>query len=234
MDATLDFSTLCLPHQSDLLGFAARLTMSRDSAQDLVQDTLTRALRAWDKFDPGDENVVQIVRSWLFRICMNRFITIYHRGGYRRRRSAERRADIIMSTYGIDQDGHDPRSQDDGIGDEVSSALASLDRDHREVVVRADFHNEKYADIASDLGVPIGTVMSRLHRARRRLGVLLAEYAEQAYGIRRSGGAGEHANAVEATERPQSKPDRVERVVARHDRAELVLVQPGPDARAAG
>jgi RNA polymerase sigma-70 factor, ECF subfamily len=178
-----DFATTVLPHREELLAAALRYTRNRAEAEDLVQDTLARALGAWSRFEPGSN-----CRAWLFRILTNGFIS-----GYRRRRRHNRFAhetgdDAVTAFYG---DGFDRvgNPEDilvtDTLGDEVESALAELGEDYLRVVLLADLRGARYRDIAAELGVPIGTVMSRLFRARRQLEVRLREYAAAAYGIRR-------------------------------------------------
>ena len=179
-----EFATACLPHQGELYGVAMRLARSHDDAQDLVQETLMRAMCAWDRFEPGSN-----LRAWLLRILTNSFIN-----GYRKRRRHTRFAtecpgDALNALYGTDQDHTaDPTraTLDVQLGDEVKDALEGLGPEYREVVERADLRGEKYRDIADALHVPIGTVMSRLFRARRQLETQLRAYAADDYGIKRA------------------------------------------------
>ena len=178
------FSAACLPYQSDVYGAALRLTRSHDDALDLVQETLMRAMMAWPTFEPGSN-----VRAWLLRIVTNAFIN-----GYRKRRRHQRFAtecpgDALRALYGEDLDSAEHGSEQavaEMLGDEVRTALAQLGPDYREVVESADLRGEKYRDIADALHVPIGTVMSRLFRARRQLEEQLRDYAAGDYGIRRA------------------------------------------------
>jgi RNA polymerase sigma-70 factor (ECF subfamily) len=178
------FSAACLPYQTDVYGAALRLTRSHDDALDLVQETLMRAMMAWRSFEQGSN-----VRAWLLRIVTNAFIN-----GYRKRRRHQRFAtecpgDALRALYGEDQGSSEHASEQavaEMLGDEVRTALAQLGPDYREVVERADLRGEKYRDIADALHVPIGTVMSRLFRARRQLEEQLRDYAAVDYGIRRA------------------------------------------------
>jgi RNA polymerase sigma-70 factor (ECF subfamily) len=178
------FSDACLPYQPEMYAVALRLTRTRDDALDLVQETLMRAMTAWDSFEPGSN-----VRAWLLRIVTNTFIT-----GYRKRRRHQRFAtecpgDALRALYGTPDDRTaDPSVQRaaETLGDEVESALGQLGPDYREVVERADLRGESYRHIADELNVPIGTVMSRLFRARRQLELQLRDYAAEDYGIRRA------------------------------------------------
>src|SRR6266545_1259385 len=176
-----DFATTVLPHRDELLAAALRYTRNRADAEDLVQDTFARALGAWSRFEPGSN-----CRAWLFRILTNGFIS-----GYRRRRRHNRFAhetgdDAVTAFYGdgFDRVG-DPAEAlvTDGLSDEVEAALAELCEDYLKVVLLADLRGARYRDIATDLGVPIGTVMSRLFRARRQLEERLRDYAAADYGI---------------------------------------------------
>jgi RNA polymerase sigma-70 factor (ECF subfamily) len=162
---------------------ALRLARSRPDAEDLVQDTMTRALAAWPRFEPGSN-----CRAWLFRILTNTFISGYRRKRRHNRFAHETGDDATAALYGTDfQLAADPREAlTDGLGDEALEALAELADDYREVVIRADLRGARYRDIARELGVPIGTVMSRLFRARRQLEDRLRDYAATDYSIRRA------------------------------------------------
>jgi RNA polymerase sigma-70 factor (ECF subfamily) len=179
-----EFAASCLPHQAELYGCGLRMTRSHHDALDLVQETLMRAMLAWERFEPGSN-----VRAWLLRILTNTFIN-----GYRKRRRHQRFAtecpgDARAALFGTRDDSTGDLEEaivDAELGDEVSGALERLSPDYREVVERADLHGEKYKDIADATGVPIGTVMSRLFRARRQLEAELRDYAEEDWGIRRA------------------------------------------------
>jgi len=178
------FAASCLPHQSELFGVAMRICRDPDTAKDLVQETLLRAMVAWDSFEPGSN-----VRAWLFRILTNAFINGYRKRRRHQRFATERPGDALTALYGRDRDCTDDLEDaitSEQLSDEVSGALAKLGPDYREVVERADLRGEKYKDIADAKGLPIGTVMSRLFRARRQLETELAGYAARDYGIRRA------------------------------------------------
>ncbi len=178
------FTEACLPHQSELYGVGLRMTRSHADALDLVQETLMRAMLAWERFEPGSN-----VRAWLLRILTNAFIN-----GYRKRRRHQKfavecpgdaRAALLGTMDDTTPDLEDAIVEGE-LGDEVSGALDRLSPDYREVVERADLRGEKYKDIAEATGVPIGTVMSRLLRARRQLEDELRDYAEDDWGIKRA------------------------------------------------
>ncbi|HEY1811527.1 MAG TPA: sigma-70 family RNA polymerase sigma factor [Kofleriaceae bacterium] len=178
------FAAACLPHQPELFGVAMRICRDPDTAKDLVQETLLRAMVAWASFEPGSN-----LRAWLFRILTNSFINGYRKRRRHQRFAAERPGDALIALYGRDQDRTDDLDDtlvEDELSDEVQTALDGLGDDYRDVVERADLRGEKYKDIAQALQVPIGTVMSRLFRARRALEVELAPFAARDYGIKRA------------------------------------------------
>ena len=161
-----------------------RICRDPDMAKDLVQETLMRAMCAWASFEPGSN-----LRAWLFRILTNSFINGYRKRRRHQRFAAERPGDALIALYGSDQDRTEDLEQaivEDQLSDEVQAALELLGADYRDVVERADLKGEKYKDIADALHVPIGTVMSRLFRARRVLETELAGFAARDYGIKRA------------------------------------------------
>jgi RNA polymerase sigma-70 factor (ECF subfamily) len=179
-----EFAASCIPHQAELYGVAMRICRDPDTAKDLVQETLLRAMCAWSSFEPGSN-----VRAWLFRILTNAFINGYRKRRRHQRFATERPGDALTALYGRDQDRTDDVTQElygNELGDEVAGALGKLGPDYRDVVERADLKGQKYKDIAEDLHVPIGTVMSRLFRARRVLEHELAAYAKADYNIRKA------------------------------------------------
>lgn len=178
------FALQCVPHQRELFGMALRITRNPDHAGDLVQETLLRAMVAHESFLPGSN-----LRAWLLRILTNAFINGYRKRRRHQRLTTERPGDALTAFYGTDQDREpdlETELTENTLGDEVSAALEKLGPQYREVVERADLRGEKYRDIADSLSVPIGTVMSRLFRARRELETELAGYAASDYGIRRA------------------------------------------------
>jgi len=165
------FDQAVLGHLDELYGTAVRLTRSRSDAEDLVQEAVLRAWSFWSRFEPGTN-----ARAWMHRILMNTFIN-----GYRRRR---RERELLARVRVEDQRRpwrlHEARrARQEGLGDEVEAALASLPDDFRAVVLLVDFDGMSYQQVAHALDCPIGTVMSRLHRARRALKRRLRVYAEQ-------------------------------------------------------
>jgi len=173
-----------MPHHAELFGVAMRICRDPDTAKDLVQETLLRAMCAWASFQPGSN-----LRAWLFRILTNAFINGYRKRRRHQRFATERPGDALVALYGRDQDCTDDLEDElfgEELCDEVKTALGRLGPEYRDVVERADLRGEKYKDIADALHVPIGTVMSRLFRARRVLETELASFASRDYGIKRA------------------------------------------------
>lgn len=177
------YATEVLPLRSELVSLALRYTRNASDAEDLAQDTMMRAYGAWDRFEAGTN-----CRAWLFRILTNSFISGYRRNKRHQRFTHENGDDASTALYGeVGQRcvAPDRKLIAESLGDEVSTALNSLADDYRQVVEMADLGGDRYKDIANKLGLPIGTVMSRLFRARRQLETLLADYARRDYGIER-------------------------------------------------
>jgi RNA polymerase sigma-70 factor (ECF subfamily) len=155
---------------------ARRLAGSKEEAEDLVQETYARAFRAWRSFEPGTN-----LRAWLFRILTNLNID--------RGRKIQRSPDtqpLEENDYFLynrleestaDQNVDERRVVDRLSQNEAVIALADLPHDFRDVVLLVDLADFTYSDAAQILGIPIGTVMSRLHRGRRILKRSLAESA---------------------------------------------------------
>lgn len=179
-----DFEREVLPHRDELFGCALRYTRNPRDAEDLVQETLLRAFAAWSRFIPGSN-----ARAWAFRILTNSFINTCRRSKRHRRFATENPGEAVRALYGAERprEARDPEHAllEDTLSDDVVAALEALADDYREVVLLADIAGVRYRDIAEQLDVPIGTVMSRLFRARRQLEERLADYAAEAYGIRR-------------------------------------------------
>jgi len=170
------FEREALEHVSELRASALRFSRNERDAEDLVQETLVRALAAWERFRPGTN-----CRAWLFRILTNNFINEYRRAN--KERAWVGRGEPMLSPARRQAAG-DPEGalHDRLLGDEVVAALAALPEEFRRVVVMADVQGHTYREIARELRCPLGTVMSRLHRARRLLEGSLGDYARE-HGI---------------------------------------------------
>ena len=157
---------------------ARRLVSTREEAEDLMQETYSRAFRAWRSFQPGTN-----LRAWLLRILTNLNID---RG--RRLQRAPDQQPLEEGDYylynRLEESGREPNNDQDRVDerlsqDDVVAALSAVPHDFRDVIVLVDIGDFSYADAAQILEIPIGTVMSRLHRGRR---ILKHELADRAVG----------------------------------------------------
>lgn len=170
------FNNEFLPHINSMYNFGFRLTLDRDDAKDLVQDTYLKAYRFVESFQKGTN-----AKAWLFRILKNSFIN-----DYRKKTKEPSKVDYQeVETYYNSEDVNRQITPDlrveslkDMIGDEISNALNALDVDFRTVIILCDLEGFKYEEMAKILDIPIGTVRSRLHRARNLLKEKLSEYAK--------------------------------------------------------
>jgi RNA polymerase sigma-70 factor (ECF subfamily) len=155
---------------------ARRLAGSREEAEDLVQETYSRAFRAWHTFTPGTN-----LRAWLLRILTNLNVDRGRRAQRAPQTTPLEEGDYYLANKLAESSGEDVLEQDRVVErlsqDAIVNALSSLAPDFRNVVVLVDIGEFSYADAAQILDVPIGTVMSRLHRGRRQLKQRLAEEA---------------------------------------------------------
>ncbi len=164
-----------LPHIDSMYNFAYRITFDEDDAKDLVQETYLKAYRFIESFQEGTN-----AKAWLFRILKNSFIN-----DFRKRSKEPSKVDYQeVETFYNSEDIDEPITSDlrvdalrDMIGDEVSNALNSLAIDFRTVIILCDLEGFTYEEMAKILDIPIGTVRSRLHRARNLLKDKLQAYA---------------------------------------------------------
>jgi RNA polymerase sigma-70 factor (ECF subfamily) len=154
------------PMIDGLYAAALRLSGSRAEAEDLVQDTMLRAWQSWERFEPGTN-----LRAWLQRILVNGYITQYRRH-QRERRALDLeldpwRRESLLSSAQCAVGACDGGVRYNGLGRALREALDALPEEFRVTLVMADLCELSYREIADALGCPMGTVMSRLHRARR-------------------------------------------------------------------
>ena len=183
-----EFEEVALPHLDALFSLALTLTRHRKDAEDLVQETYLRAFRFFDSYRAGTN-----IRAWLFRILRNTFIN-----RYRSQKIRPEEVDFgrIEATYehmieehflGRDQP---PSPEDIVLGQtldgELQEALDQLSEEYRLVVLMALLEEMSYKEIASALSIPLGTVMSRLHRGRKMLQASLLEFAQRKGIVRRA------------------------------------------------
>ncbi len=170
------FDNEFLPQIDSMYNFAYRLTYDEDDAKDLVQETYLKAFRFIDSFQRGTN-----AKAWLFRILKNSFIN-----DFRKKSKEPSKVDYQeVETYYNSEDVDASITSDlridavqDMIGDEVSNALNALAVDFRTVIILCDLEGFTYEEMAKILDIPIGTVRSRLHRARNLLKEKLRSYAD--------------------------------------------------------
>jgi RNA polymerase sigma-70 factor (ECF subfamily) len=172
------FEEEALQFSEQVYRVARRLVSTREEAEDLVQETYARAFRSWRSFTPGTN-----LRAWLLRILTNLNID---RG--RRKQRAPDEQPLEESDYflynRLEQASRDGNADEERVverlsQDDIVGALAGVPHDFRDVVVLVDIGDFTYQDAAQILDIPIGTVMSRLHRGRR---ILKQELADRATG----------------------------------------------------
>ena len=171
------FEVDLLGHLDTLYGVSCRMTKSTTEAEDLVQDTVVKAMRSRDQFTPGTN-----LKAWLLRILTNTFINRYRRGGLERDLFEGPDADSLTDGWvgaNTMRAMRDPETQalSPLVEAEVQRALDDLPHEFRLAVVLSDVEELSYKEIADAMGCPIGTVMSRLHRGRRMLQKTLREQA---------------------------------------------------------
>jgi RNA polymerase sigma-70 factor (ECF subfamily) len=173
-----EFERVAMVHADALYGAALRMTRDAPRAEDLVQETLLRAFRFWHKFEQGTN-----AKAWLFRVQTNLFINRYRKRQTEQKVLDDREIDDLLNRFAADD--HVPHLPPDTraeflthvVGDEVMHALEQLPFEFRMCVLLADMHDFSYKEIAEVLDCPVGTVMSRLHRARKLLQAQLFQYA---------------------------------------------------------
>jgi RNA polymerase sigma-70 factor (ECF subfamily) len=165
-----------LPQIDALFTFAYHLTYNEDDANDLVQETYLKAFRFIDKYNEGTN-----AKAWLFKILKNAFINQYRR---KSKQPTQVDYEDITSYQDVEEESSlsgyaDLREEmfQTMMGDEVTNAINALPVDFRVVILLCDIEGFTYEEISKILDIPIGTVRSRLHRARNMLKEKLREYA---------------------------------------------------------
>jgi RNA polymerase sigma factor (sigma-70 family) len=164
-----------LPHIDSMYNFAFRLTFDEDDAKDLVQETYLKAFRFIDSFQEGTN-----AKAWLFRILKNSFINDFRKKSKEPSKVDYQEVETFYNSDEVDEAITTDLRVDTVqamIGDEVSNALNDLAVDFRTVIILCDLEGFTYEEMAKILDIPIGTVRSRLHRARNLLKDKLKNYA---------------------------------------------------------
>lgn len=170
------FEKELLPHVGALQTFAYHLTYNQNDADDLVQETYMKAYRFIDKYEQGTN-----AKAWLFKILKNAYINEYRK---KVRQPVKVDYEDIAAYHDSDDDRNSGYSDlrqeifEHMMGDEVTIAINSLPIDFRTVILLCDIEGFTYEEIASIIDVPIGTVRSRLFRARNVLKEKLIQYAQ--------------------------------------------------------
>ena len=171
-----NFTSETLPHKSALYNYALKISGNADDAQDLVQETYYKAFRYFDKFQSGTNS-----KAWMFMILKNTFINDYRKS---KRQPYKLDYEQIQNFYenvkadraienNLDKDFYN-----DLFDDELTEAIDQLPTKMREVFLLCDLEGYSYEETADLVGCPIGTVRSRLHRARHMLQEILFDYAK--------------------------------------------------------
>ncbi len=165
------FEAEAMVHLDAMYSFALKLSRSRDDAEDLVSDTILRAFERWEQYRLGTN-----IRAWLFTILYHVFVS-------RKRRIDAREVQATDETEGwgafepVGDLNPESRFYETFLDAEITTAIDKLPDEYRMAVVLSDIHELRYAEIAHILGVPEGTVKSRLFRGRRILQKKLLGYA---------------------------------------------------------
>ncbi len=175
----LKFSRLVKPHTPSLLSTATRMARNQNDAEDLVQETLFKAYRAFDQYQANTN-----FRAWVFRILVNTFITAYRKAVKAPQRiSYDELEDFILykksEVVNPDQIESNTDLLDNYFEDDVQAALENLPYQFRLVVLLCDVEGFSYNEIAIIINSPLGTVMSRLYRGRKLLQRTLWSYAQK-------------------------------------------------------
>ncbi len=180
-DRRAQFEQEALVHLDALYSFALKLTRARDDAEDLVSDTMLRAFDRWEQYQLGTN-----VRAWLFTILYHTFVSRKRRIDAREVQLPDE-ADGWSAFEAVGESDPEGKFYDSFIDEEVTREVDRLPEDYRTAVVLSDIQGLRYAEIAEILGIPEGTVKSRLFRGRRILQKRLVDYAVEMGYVKKAG-----------------------------------------------
>jgi len=179
-----EFEKEAVPHMDALYNFALRMTGDEDDADDLVQETFLKAFRFFDKFEKGTN-----CKAWLFRILKNSFINDYRKTSKEPNKVDYDDVQNFYETIKADEVETQHYEEDafaNLLDDDISKALTELPEDFRTVIILSDIEGFTYDEISEFVDIPVGTVRSRLHRARKMLYVQLFDYAKDKGFVKKS------------------------------------------------
>ena len=174
-----DFTSGQLPYRDQLYKTALRMTRSVEESEDLLQETFLKAFHHYDRFEEGTN-----LKAWLFRIMKNTYIN-----SYRKKKLQPLHVELDEVQEGLESQlldqgrvaGSSPEAAmlNGQIDTEVRNALLGLPHDYKMAVLLVDIHGLSYQETADLLAVPVGTVMSRLYRGRKKLERSLLSYGRR-------------------------------------------------------
>lgn len=177
-ERTKRFERDALQYMNQLYAAALRYTKNPEDAQDLVQDTYAKAYTSFHQFEPGTN-----LKAWLYRVLTTTFINTY-RKDQRRPQTSDSELEDWQIAEASSHTSDQGKSTEDVVlenlpDSDIKKALAEIPEEFRMVVYLADVEGFAYKEIAEIVGVPAGTVMSRLHRGRKQLREKLSDYARE-------------------------------------------------------
>ncbi len=177
-ERTKRFERDALQYMNQLYAAAMRYTKNPEDAQDLVQDTYIKAYNSFHQFEPGPN-----LKAWLYRVLTTTFINTY-RKDQRRPQTSDSELEDWQIAEASSHTSDQGKSTEDVVlenlpDSDIKNALAEIPEEFRMAVYLADVEGFSYKEIAEIVGVPAGTVMSRLHRGRKQLREKLTDYARE-------------------------------------------------------
>jgi len=173
-----DFEAAAMPYLNELFRVALRVIGDRSEAEDLVQEAYLQAWKSFHRFEPGTN-----CRAWLYKILFN--VIHHHRRKWFNNKTVKENDEMLEQTLAYEPPVPQRLSDED-----VLRAFEKIPHAYREVVLLTDVEELSYKEAAETLGIPMGTVMSRLSRGRKLLRAELAGFA-QGYGIKNARAMGE-------------------------------------------